>query len=187
MCVLVCALCVAAEHRPADLSVSQSNTGLYVCLHTCRPGRALPSSALMGAETSQDRRANKAYSLSLGPAGEKWRKRPISVLCKPLFHFHTSLSLSLLIFHRVFGPCSSVNTIQLLRSWLTPPGLSRAPALLATSSCSKKCHNVFLFFPRLNLSQDAAQTDPPHPLSPSPISLSLAFTLTLVLEGPVCR
>lgn len=96
MCVLICALWVAAEPLHAYLSVSQSNTSLYVCVHTCQPGPGLPSSALPGAETSQDRRANKAYSLSVGPAGEKQRKRPILLLCKPLFHFHTSLSRSLL-------------------------------------------------------------------------------------------
>lgn len=80
----------------AYLSVSRSKSGLCVCMHTCGAGLGLPSSALVGAETSQDRRAIKASSLSVRPAGEKQRKRPILLLCKPLFHFHTSRSLALL-------------------------------------------------------------------------------------------
>lgn len=86
----------------AYLCVSWSKSSLCVSLQTCGAGLGLPSSALVGAETSQDRRAIKASSLSVRPAGEKQRKRPILLLCKPLFHFHTSHSLSLLWYYTGF-------------------------------------------------------------------------------------
>lgn len=86
----------------AYLSMSRSKRSLCVSLQTCGAGLGLPSSALVRAETSQDRRAIKASSLSVRPAGEKQRKRPILLLCKPLFHFHTSHSLSLLWYYTGF-------------------------------------------------------------------------------------
>lgn len=102
VCALICALWVAAEPMRAYLSASRSKSGPCVCIHTCGAGLGLPSSALVGAETSQDRRAIKASSLSVRPAGEKQRKRPILLLCKPLFHFHTSRSLTLLWYYTGF-------------------------------------------------------------------------------------
>lgn len=97
MCVLSSALggwllsiCVTM-----GVCLSPTLASTSVCTHV-DPAWASPPQPYWRAETSQDRRANKAYSLSVGPAGEKQRKRPILLLCKPLFHFHTSLSLSLL-------------------------------------------------------------------------------------------
>ena len=62
MCVLICALCVAAypsvrqsRHWPLRLS-----THMLAWPGPALPSPPLPSSALPGAETSQDRRANKA-------------------------------------------------------------------------------------------------------------------------------
>lgn len=73
------------------LSPTLASVSVYTHMWTwAGPPLLCPS----GAETSQDRRANKAYFLSVGPAGEKKRKKPILLLCKLLFHFTTSLSPS---------------------------------------------------------------------------------------------
>lgn len=97
MCVLSSALGGWLLNICVTMGVCLSPTlaSTSVCTHV-NPAWASPPQPYWRAETSQDRRANKAYSLSVGPAGEKQRKRPILLLCKPLFHFHTSLSLSLL-------------------------------------------------------------------------------------------
>lgn len=78
---------------PIGVGLSPTLASVSVCAHMwtwAGPPLLCPS----GAETSQDRRANKAYFLSVGPAGEKKRKKPILLLCKLLFHFTTSLSPS---------------------------------------------------------------------------------------------
>lgn len=103
-------------------------------------------------------------------AAEKWRKGLVSLFCKPLFHFHTSLS-PLWYFTGLLAP---VQVWTQYSYWdhglhlLDRAALALAPA--ATASCSN-CHNYISFsflssFFGLVLTLDAAQAaahgrDPP--------------------------
>lgn len=158
---------------------------MSVCTHVD------PSSPLVGPETSQDRRAIKAYSECQACQGEA-EEKPALLLCKPLFHFHTfhtSLSLSAMIFHRSFGSRSVVNTIQALRSWLSHLlpwvnlGTSSYTYHLLLIDLSKICV-LYLFFLIISFvlgcSKDRVTT------TVRPISLQLQHTACVCVAEEPC-
>lgn len=90
-------LCVWLLKATLPVSESISDQVQPSCVSADQLG--VPFSALPVVETKQDRGrrvgGNKAFSRTVGHAGERERKGAIWLLCKPLFHFHTSLTPSL--------------------------------------------------------------------------------------------
>lgn len=87
-------------------------------------------------------------------AGGQRRKRPIWLLCKPLFHFHTSPCLAPFWYFTGFWPpfkCEHNTAIEIMprTSWLEQ-GSALALAPGANTSCSVCQNYAILFFTLLN-------------------------------------
>jgi len=146
-----------------------SKTSLYIPLHSSSP--ALPSSPLLGLKLA---RTGGPIKFSLyGPAGKTQRKRPISLLCKPLFHFHTSLSVFLLWYFTGF--LASVQVWTQYSDWdhgshllVCTKRLQLPPFAQSTTTTSFfSFHFLILIF-----IHDASETDSQHRHAPSCISSS---------------